>query len=347
MTARFGLVERRLQTLATTSDAVCCGRRDIVALNPWQFVAVLLALTASLSGQTVQPEKSRSHPSPDAQAKVSPYQSIGNKQRVQWFVESTIGPQSLAGGIFSAGFGTAANTPKEYGGTWEGFGKRYGMRLTGISTGNAIEAGAGSLWGEDPRYSRANGEAFGGRLRNIVKLTFGAYRSNGELAPAYARYIAISGNNFLSNTWRARSESNAGQAALRTLLGFAGRMGSNAFQEFWPGIKRRVFHRKVGENMIPRFGPLGPRVQAAILAPRSRSIEPMKACKAAFMFFLACSKLPPWTEMDNSAQTPFHPSSSGQNLHSMCTEVITGTFTAWGCIAFSFPLDCGTRIQSY
>ncbi len=215
MTARFGLVERRLQTLATTSDAVCCGRRDIVALNQWQFVAVLLALTASLSGQTVQPEKSRSHPSPDAQAKVSPYQPIGNKQRVQWFVESTIGPQSLAGGIFSAGFGTAANTPKEYGGTWEGFGKRYGMRLTGISTGNAIEAGAGSLWGEDPRYSRANGEAFGGRLRNIVKLTFGAYRSNGELAPAYARYIAISGNNFLSNTWRARSESNAGQAALR------------------------------------------------------------------------------------------------------------------------------------
>src|SRR5712691_12215559 len=221
MTARFGLVERRLQTLATTSDAVCCGRRDIVALNQWQFVAVLLALTASLSGQTVQPEKSRSHPSPDAQAKVSPYQPIGNKQRVQWFLQSTIGPQSLAGGVFSAGFGTALNAPKEYGGTWEGFGKRYGMRLTGVSTGNAIEAGVGSLWGEDPRYFRAAGKPFAERIRNVMKMTFVTCHPDASLTPAYARYIGISGNNFLSNTWRVHSEANASHAALRTLLGFA------------------------------------------------------------------------------------------------------------------------------
>jgi len=53
------------------------------------------------------------------------------------------------------------------------------MRLTGVSTGKAIEAGLGSLWGEDPRYFRA-----------------------------------------------------AGQPCIRILLGFAGKMGSNAFAEF-------------------------------------------------------------------------------------------------------------------
>jgi hypothetical protein len=33
--------------------------------------------------------------------------------------------------------------------------------------------------------------------------------------PAYARYIGVSGNNFLSNTWRADSEASLGNASLR------------------------------------------------------------------------------------------------------------------------------------
>ena len=57
------------------------------------------------------------------------YQPITGQQRFKWFAQSTIGPQSLAAGVFSAAFGTATNSPKEYRGTWEGFAKRYGMLL--------------------------------------------------------------------------------------------------------------------------------------------------------------------------------------------------------------------------
>jgi len=77
-------------------------------------------------------------------------------------IKSTVGPVSLAAGLFSAGFGTAMNRPREYDPHWEGFGKRYGMRLTGIATGNAMEATIGPLWGEDPRYFRATGQSFKG-----------------------------------------------------------------------------------------------------------------------------------------------------------------------------------------
>src|SRR2546427_11720431 len=62
------------------------------------------------------------------------------------------------------------------------------MRLTGVSTGNAMEVGFGAFWGEDPRYFRAPDEAFGGRVRNIIKMTFVARRQDGNQAPAYARY---------------------------------------------------------------------------------------------------------------------------------------------------------------
>jgi hypothetical protein len=171
------------------------------------------------------------------------YRPLTAKQRLQWFATSTVGPESLAAGVFSAAISTATNSPEEYGPHWEGFGKRYGMRLTGVSTGNAMEAGLGALWGEDPRYFSSADRQFKGRVANIVKMTFAARRRDGRIAPAYARLIATPGNNFLSNTWRADSEATTGDAALRTMWGFLGRMGSNAFAEFWPDVKQHVLHK--------------------------------------------------------------------------------------------------------
>ncbi len=69
------------------------------------------------------------------------------------------------------------NRPREYEPHWEGFGKRYGMRFTGIATGNAMEATIGALWGEDPRYFRATGQSFKRRMRNVVVLTFAVRRT--------------------------------------------------------------------------------------------------------------------------------------------------------------------------
>jgi hypothetical protein len=80
-------------------------------------------------------------------------------------------------------------------------------------------------------------------VKNVVVMTFVARQDDRTTAPAYARYIGITGNNFLSNTWRADSESGVGDACLRTALGFAGRMGSNAFAEFWPSVTQYLFHR--------------------------------------------------------------------------------------------------------
>lgn len=171
------------------------------------------------------------------------YHPITSRQRLRWFLSNTIGPPHLVGGLFTSAFGTAVDRPKEYGPGWAGFGDRYGMRLTGIVTGNAIEASTGALWGEDPRYFRVPNEPFKRRILNAVQLTFKARRRDGRFAPAYARYIAISGNNFLSNTWRVDSEANTHDAVIRTVDGFAGRLASNLFEEFWPDIKNVAFHR--------------------------------------------------------------------------------------------------------
>lgn len=60
------------------------------------------------------------------------------------------------------------NRPHEYGTHWDGLGKRYAIRLSGVATGNAIEASLGALWGEDPRYRRVPDRPFGARVKHVV-----------------------------------------------------------------------------------------------------------------------------------------------------------------------------------
>jgi hypothetical protein len=204
-----------------------------------QLLVILILLSTCSTGQVLHEQKSQAF----GNSSVS-NQPITNRQRLKWFVRSTVGPESLTAGLFTAGFGTGLDSPREYGPHWEGYGKRYGMRFTGIATGNAMEAAFGSLWGEDPRYFRATGQSVKGRIKNVIVMTFMARQADGTMAPAYARYIGTSGNNFLSNTWRADSASGVGDACLRTALGFAGRIGGNAFAEFWPTVTKHLFHKR-------------------------------------------------------------------------------------------------------
>jgi hypothetical protein len=223
------------------------------------FATNLVASAQSIpSGRTTEPNPSPSADQPDEskdpsfpslltplkpQKLEAPYQPITPRQSLRWFITSTVGPPHLAGEIFDSAFGTALNRPKEYGPHWGGFAARYGMGMTGSATGNAIEAGVGLILREDPRYFRVPDRPFKARVGNVVWLTFAARGGNGSFGPAYARYMATFGSNFLSNTWRVHSEANAQDALLRTLEDFAGRTAANAFEEFWPDVKKRVFRK--------------------------------------------------------------------------------------------------------
>lgn len=169
---------------------------------------------------------------------------ITAQQRIQWVVKTTVGPEGIAGEVVGAGWGTLFDRPKAYGTHWQGFGDRLGMSVAGNLVSNTMEAGLGAAWGEDPRYFREGpAAAFGHRLGHAAKMTLMAQNRDGDVTPAYARFIAIPGSNFLSNTWRVSGDDTAGSACIRTGLGFAGRFGSNVFDEFWPDVKQKVFHR--------------------------------------------------------------------------------------------------------
>ena len=223
------------------------------------LMSIFLATSLVTSAQSIPPggsplqlvdlaHKSKRHSSPPPfthlkpQTPEAPYKPLTPQEHLRWFTANTLDPSNLTGGIFYAAFGTAPNRPKEYGPHWAGFGERYGIGMTRSATGNAIEAGAGLILREDPRYFRVPRRAFMARVTNVVRLSFAARAANGSFGPAYARYMAVFGANFLSNRWRANSEANKHDALLRSAEGFGGILADNAFEEFWPDVKRRLFH---------------------------------------------------------------------------------------------------------
>ncbi len=166
-------------------------------------------------------------------------QPITSQQRIRWAVRNSIAP----GALFSAGFGTLFDVPKAYGTHWTGFGERYGIRLSTLAVSNTMEAGLGAIWGEDPRYTRDAGAPFKNRIGHAIKMTYMAENRDGGLRPAYARFMALPGSNFLSNTWRTDSDATLSHASIRTGFRFLGRLGTNSFAEFWPDVRQKLFHR--------------------------------------------------------------------------------------------------------
>jgi hypothetical protein len=217
----------------------------------WRFGikvgAILLLAAVACAAQTGDPNPATPEmpSSPIAtQNEDAPYEPISQHQRLQWFIDQTIGPSHVAAGVFVAAFGTARDVPPEYRGTWAGFGKRFAVREAGATLSNGMEAGLGELWGEDPRYFRNAELPFRRRVTNVVKQTFLARRRDGSFEPAFARYSGIVGSNFISNAWRPASEADTQHALYRTGWGILGRMASNAWDEFWPDAKQHYFHRQ-------------------------------------------------------------------------------------------------------
>jgi hypothetical protein len=226
-----------------------------VKLTTFLFAAFSMtgACSAASASDDSVPQSAQSAPEnaapipEDIVVETGPTQAVTPMERLVWFERKTF-VLNLVDSIPVAAWGTFRNQPHEAGPHWRGFGERYSVSVSTTALSNAMEASLGAIWGEDPRYFRDRaGGSFKSRLGHVVKWTVVAPDRNGELRPAYARFIAISGSNFISNGWREPSDTDAEHSLSRIGYGLLGRMGSNAFDEFWPDVKRKLF-RKATHN---------------------------------------------------------------------------------------------------
>jgi hypothetical protein len=167
------------------------------------------------------------------------YQPITGAERAEWVVGGSLGVRSLAVGVFTSTFLTAVNDPEEWQRSWSGFGKRYGSREATVTISNSVEAGVGSLWGEDPRYDRRGRGRVWHRIGHALKAGVTARGRDGRLHPAWARYGGVVTSHLVARTWLPPSATTTGATTWRMSGAVLGRMAGNAFEEFWPDVRER------------------------------------------------------------------------------------------------------------
>jgi hypothetical protein len=177
--------------------------------------------------------------SPLATAK---YTRLSLKDKFYLFNYRTIEPTAFGKSAFTAGIAQLRDSPEEWGQGVEGFGRRYGHRLLNRGVENIIGFGVAAALHQDGRFFRLGEGSFGRRLRHAVSQVFVTHTDTGGRTFSAWRFAGNYGAQFVSNAWRPESERGVGDTMLRGTISTIGfDAGSNAFKEFWPDIKRRIF----------------------------------------------------------------------------------------------------------
>jgi hypothetical protein len=206
------------------------------------MTALGLAIPA---GSAAQPPETTGPPAAAAVVSQPPgpaYTAIDAQQRVSWIVSGTVGPRSLGVGVLASAWQTGWNIPEEWGRTWNGSGKRYLAREADVAISNAMEAGLGAIWGEDPRYIPAPRGSLRSRIGYAAKTVMLAPRRDGRLALAWGRYAGNTLNNVIENSWLPPSMTTPTQTVVRSASGLLGRLIGNLWDEFWPDLRKRITH---------------------------------------------------------------------------------------------------------
>jgi len=112
------------------------------------------------------------------------------------------GPLALAKVAAGAGFSTWRNSPEEWGGQWEGFGKRVASNLGKRVISNTVAYGLEEKFKLDSHYYRSEKKGVRHRVRNALISTVTARNANGKRVLGFPRLIGTYSSSIIAaETW--------------------------------------------------------------------------------------------------------------------------------------------------
>ena len=146
-------------------------------------------------------------------------------------------------GVLS-GIAQAKNDPKEWGQGWGAYGKRYGASFADNSIGTYMTTAVfPSLLREDPRYYQLGKGRFVHRAYHGINRLFVTRTDSGHDRFNYSESVGNAAAAAISNIYHVPSDRTASRNAttFAFLILYDGL--SNELKEFWPDIRRKVFHK--------------------------------------------------------------------------------------------------------
>jgi hypothetical protein len=171
--------------------------------------------------------------------------SMSPGQKIRLAFRSSIDPVSFGAAFLVAGYHEAKDDDKGFGWGLQGYGKRSGAAYLDAFDGTMIGNGIlPSILHQDPRYFRlGQGTKTHRLLYALATNVICKHDNTGKWEPNYSN---VSGNiiaGAISNLYYPSNDSGIGQTFTNGMIVTAeGAMGS-VFQEFWPDVSRKLFHR--------------------------------------------------------------------------------------------------------
>jgi len=180
-----------------------------------------------------------------------PLEPLSKRERAQIYLQQTfLTAGSYVARAFSAGIDQAAGAPHEWGGGFDGYGRRYLARYGEFVVQNSIISGGNAVLGYEPRYDFCRCNGFWPRTRHAISRNFVAYnRTERELRPQVPMYVGAFAAGALYNTWlpgtqhiwRGGIYSILSQAGIGSGYNFVSEFSLDILHDF--GLKKGVQRR--------------------------------------------------------------------------------------------------------
>ena len=162
------------------------------------------------------------------------YTPITASERWKRYFMGGFGPGAILKAAAASGITQWTDTPKEWQGGAEGYGKRFGSSYAKHAIESTMENGAAVLLHEDNRYFRSIEPGFWQRSKHAIVSVFVARSDAGVEHFAFSRVGASAGAAFISRAWQPRSTTSSGDGAVSFGISMATKIGWNFFKEFRP-----------------------------------------------------------------------------------------------------------------
>jgi hypothetical protein len=153
-------------------------------------------------------------------------------KRFKRYLKGVVGPVSLLRSAATAGVTTARNSPSEWGGQWEGFGRRFASNVGKTAIKNTTIYGLDEALKVDSHFYRSKNRGVKSRLYNAVISPVTARKPNGKRVLGVPRIAGSFASSLIASTTWYPERFGAGHGIKGGAISLGFNAAFNLFKEF-------------------------------------------------------------------------------------------------------------------